>query len=141
MLIACRAWSRFNVGERLAAHIAAGGCGCEIPCDGCKQSERVLPRKIALGVTGNHIIDAFVPYRRAHGRIMTSMIGFFRGLAVRTRQPHHENDECRSNGEAHCDDDAQTRFDMNRIHRVETVVGQGDDHALPPRVSADGAFS
>ena len=84
MLIACRAWSRFNIGERLAAHIAAGGCGCKIPCDGRKQSERVLPRKIAVGVTGNHIIDAFVPYRRARGRIMTSVIDGLRGLTVRT---------------------------------------------------------
>ena len=84
MLIACCAWSRFNIGERLAAHIAAGGCGCKIPCDGRKQGERVLPRKIALGMTGNHIIDAFVPYRRARGRIMASVIGCLRGFTVRT---------------------------------------------------------
>ena len=51
MLVAGRARCRFNIGERLIAHVAAGGRGDEISGDRCEQGERFLSSEIAVGMT------------------------------------------------------------------------------------------
>ncbi len=133
---------RFNIGERLIAHVAAGGRGDEISGDRCEQGERFLSSEIAVGMTVHHIVDAFMPYRRARRCVVTSAIGFLRWLESWSRQPYHQDDKCHGKDEAYRDNDAQPRFDMNRVQCVEIVARQGDViHALPPKVSEDGALS
>lgn len=122
MLVAGRARCRFNIGERLIAHVAAGGRGDEISGDRCEQGERFLSSEIAVGMTVHHIVDAFMPYRRARRCVVTSAIGFLRWLESWFRQPYHQDDKCHGKDETYRDNDAQPRFDMNRVQCVEIVA-------------------